>query len=108
MIDIEVPDHWGMFTPAGNKCLKKKSETFLKRIEKADTLKKQLNAFTLYFKNCRSTSSNKGMSEASDTAVREAFWDFATRVGKKIDINDYATLDKIWESKEAYPEKDRW
>jgi hypothetical protein len=94
--EVKVPNHWGMYTPAGNKSLTKKAEKLVAEIEEAKGIVAKLKIFKKYFKGWRSLHNTKTMSESGDTEVRECVWCFAARVARAVDV-DEESLDKIWE-----------
>jgi hypothetical protein len=96
---LHVPSSWGMFTPQGNSRMKSKADALIRNIEKAgDSYSKKVSAFEKYFKAYRKACNSKSevMAEAGDTSVRESVWDFATKVGKAVEVGEN-TLDEIWD-----------
>jgi len=96
---LSVPSRWAMFTAQGNNRMKKKAESLVGKLEKAESYSDKVKAFEQYFKAyrraCRSTS--KTMAEASDTAVRETVWFFALQAGQAVGVSE-GTLDDLWDS----------
>ena len=94
--EVRIPDHWGMYTPAGNKSIKKKAEKLVKEIQEVTGISDKLAVFKKYFKGWRSLHRTKTMAESSDTEVRECVWCFAEQVAKAVDV-DSSSLDKVWD-----------
>jgi hypothetical protein len=95
---LTVPSSWGMYTSQGNRRIKAKADSLVKKLEKAESYSDKIKAFEQYFKSYRKVcfSRSKGIEEAGDTDVREHVWSFAVRAGKAVDIG-YNTLDELWE-----------
>jgi len=102
---LEIPESWGMFTPAGNKSLTKKAQRLVEKILKADahswpklpfpTLTSH-DAIGSFIKSYAKMSDSKSYREASDTDVREQVWAFCGDLCKCLDI-ETDTLETIWE-----------
>jgi hypothetical protein len=98
---MKSPNDWGMFTTKGNNSLRRKAERLIMDMESANgQISKEVKVFAKFFRSWRKMSNTKTMGEASDTAVREMVWDFALQVARNHGI-DSATLDNVWDSKEA-------
>jgi hypothetical protein len=96
---LRVPENWGMYTSQGNSRMKKKAESLVKKLEKAESYSDKMKAFEQYFKAYSKARYSKSevMAEAGDTAVRECVWGFAVDAGKAVDLG-YNTLDELWDS----------
>jgi hypothetical protein len=105
-VQLQIPKEWGMYTAQGNKSLTKKAEILVSKIESTTSTIERLALFAKFFKSYRKMSQFKSFRGAGDTAVRECVWDFALEVGKCVGI-DYSTLDNIWDSADAHPERVR-
>jgi len=97
---LTAPKEWGMYSPQGNNNMKKKAESLVKNLEKADSYSNKIKAFEKYYKayNKACNSQSKVMAEAGDTEVRECVWFFSLKAGKAVGVNE-GTLDDLWEQR---------
>jgi hypothetical protein len=84
-----------MFTSAGNSSIRKKAETLIKKLEKAETKKQKQNALLAFLRSYRRMQNTKSYREAGDTAVREAIWIFFEKACMASDMGDAA--DYLWD-----------
>ena len=94
---LEPYKHWGMFTPQGNKRLKKIASDLIEDLEKAESYEQNVKALIKYKKKWVKMCDYKSYGEASDTAVREVVWSFMMKAGDAVGMRSY-TVEDIWDS----------
>lgn len=105
---LEVPDVWGMFTPAGNRAIRTKADRFKQKVIEAlrdderypsDRIRKAAKRFVSQWEKM---DQNKKYREAGDTAVREEVWVWFVRVLQLAGMSP-STIDELWdEARDEY------
>lgn len=90
-----IPRDFAMFTSAGNRAIRIKAESLVKKVSEEKDYLKTLGHFSKFFKSFSAMRNSKSYREAGDTEVRGCVWSFAERVAECFGI-DHSTLDELW------------
>ena len=93
-----ISGSYGMYTTAGNKSIENKFRVLISKLEKENlSCADKVKAAESLVKSWRKMGNSQTMSEASDTAVREAVWDVLINIGKEFRIS-YEVCNWIWDN----------
>jgi len=96
-VELEIPDDWAMFTPAGNKRIKKLAEELYKKAEDPNlTTGQKVDALISFHRKWEALDKYKSYSEAGDTAVRECVGWFHDKVAEALGLDGNAIWEQGW------------
>jgi hypothetical protein len=101
-VTLEVPKHWSMFTPKGNKRLEtlaQRAYDGIEALKSGDQLTQGLAWAILlsFIMGWEKMERYKSYREAGDTAVRECVGDFCDKLALASGIWDEYSLGNLWE-----------